>query len=94
MSNLIPTLSSSLRLMDCTLSDSGWLDERTGVVEEVGRPPHIAEPTLYVLLGCLGDAEAPLLVSFRDFSPKASALYESLGAVQKSFLDLFRLDCG
>lgn len=67
------------------------------MVEEVGRPPHIAEPTLYVLLGCLGDAEAPLLASGRDFSPKASAPYESPAqetTVQKSFLDLFRLDCG
>lgn len=47
-------------MIDSTLSGIVWFEGKARVVEEVGRPPHVTEPSLPVLLlGCLGEAEAP-----------------------------------
>ena len=72
-----------------------WFEGKATVVEEVGRPPHVTELSLPVLLGCLGEAEAPPSVGrgtpIFGTLPKARDLYESLGTMRKLFLGLFSL---
>lgn len=46
-------------MIDSTLSGIVWFEVKAGVVEEVGRPPHVSELSLPVLQGCLGEAETP-----------------------------------
>lgn len=72
-------------MIDSTLSGSVWLEEKAGVVEEVGRPRHVTDPSLPVLLGCLGGSKGSSLSGPRPSHlvlgtlSKEITLYKSLG---------------
>lgn len=83
-------------MIDSTLSGSVWLEEKAGVVEEVGRPRHVT-PSLPVLLGCLGGSKGSSLSGPRPSHlvlgtlSKEITLYKSLGNRAQLFLGLFSL---